>query len=54
MSDITLQKYKKEGSAQNKFKFILEKEGKNFLSENWKLKIEFWEVIGYRLLVIEN
>ena len=25
MSDITLQKYKKEGFSQNKFEFILEK-----------------------------
>ena len=32
MSDITLQKYKKEVSVQNKFKFILEKEGKSSCS----------------------
>ena len=31
MSDITLQKYKKEVSVQNKFKFILEMEGKKQL-----------------------
>jgi len=31
MSDITLQKYKKEGFSQNKYKFILEKERKKQL-----------------------
>ena len=56
MSDITLQKYKKEVSVQNKFKFILEKEGEKQLfgisehllfNDNDNVNVNFSTTFGY-------